>query len=182
MGEEAARQVAVEGASAVASNDAHDMRTVTSVDRAAWSTIAGGLIVVGVVLTAAAAAAFVKSGDLFVLSGVIASIFASLLGAFMVFAMPYEVSCSSQLLAMRLVFRTEAVPWESVAWYRPIAVNASLTPGEAGIWTIVRYRSGKRSRVALLYARGRGPGFGGVSDYETDLDLCAPTKRLPQRQ
>jgi hypothetical protein len=136
--------------------------------------------IVGPLLLAAIFYAFLLYRDAFMLIGLVPGLLGCGVGVLLLWFLPYDVSFTPAGVTLSFATRADQLSWSRVVSYRPLFLNATLTPGEAGIWTFVTYERESRDRAwAVMYVMGRGEGFGGRLDYETDFDRHVPEKRLP---
>lgn len=156
------------------------------VKRIVWATFASGFTALGIVLTAGLAVVIARDGELMVSLALPLGVTFIVIGALWFAMLPYRASASFDALELAFVRATKRIAWEDVQSYRPLALAVSLKGGEAGVWTLLRYRdrTGRhaRLRTAVVCFPGVGPAFGSCKDYVTLLDRQVPTRKVKCRE
>lgn len=149
--------------------------------RVVWCLLAAVLLLVGLVMTIGFALILAREWDWAAFFGLLVAVLFASIGATVVAVMPYQASASPTGLDLAFIFGKRHVSWDEIEAYRPLALNVSFRPGEAGVWTLLRYRtrgnSRPRARRAVFCLRGEGPGFGLLDEYKTLLDLSIPHRK-----
>jgi hypothetical protein len=154
--------------------------------RIVWAILASAFTALGVGLTAGPALVIARGGKSTVLVALPLGVAFIVIGILWFTMLPYRASTSSDALELGFVCAAKRIPWEDVQSYRTLALAVSLTAGEAGVWTLLRYRDrtgqGTHLRTAIVCLAGTGPGFGSREDYMTPLDWHLPTRKAKSRE
>lgn len=149
--------------------------------RAVWCLVATSAILTGAVMSIGLLSVLVRKWEWPAFFGFLVGVLFAGIGAAVVAAIPYASSASSDGLELAFILGKKRVRWDEVESYRPLTLNASFRPGEAGVWTLLRYRTRRGGRLRVrrvaFCLRGEGPGFGSLDEFKTLLDLHIPDRR-----